>query len=68
MKITNTKLFPSKERTRELIKSGEYLSLLEQHQPILTLWKSDFDNLHSNNRVGHNVSQYLLIVYSGKAP
>jgi len=55
MKTTNTKLFPSKERTRELIKTGEYLSLLQQHQPILTLWKNDFDSLHGKNQIGHNL-------------
>ncbi len=53
MKSTNTKLFPSKERTRELIKSGEYISLLQQHQPILRLWKNNFDSLEGDNHVRH---------------
>ena len=55
MKSTNSKLFPSKEKTRDLIKSGEYLSALEQHQPMLKLWKKGFDNLEGENRGEHDI-------------
>ena len=54
MKATNSKLFPSKEKTRELIRSGEYISLLQQHQPILRFWKNKFDSLDGKNHVGRD--------------
>ena len=51
MKATNSKLFPSKEKTRELIRTGEYLSVLEQHQPVLRFWKDQFDGLDGSEYI-----------------
>lgn len=45
MQITNERLFPSKARTRELIRSGEYLDHLKDHQPLLRRWLDDFEVL-----------------------
>ena len=53
MKRANELLFPSREQTRETIRSGRYLGLLETFQPLLRGWRSDFDKLDS--RLGHAV-------------
>lgn len=45
MQITNERLFPSKARTRELIRSGEYLDHLKDFQPLLRRWLDDFEVL-----------------------
>ncbi|PGH17447.1 hypothetical protein AJ80_04817 [Polytolypa hystricis UAMH7299] len=43
MKRGNELLFPSRERTREIIKNGEYLDTLRRLNPILREWQQDFD-------------------------
>ena len=48
MKATNSKLFPSKDKTRELIRSGKYISVLQEHLPFLKFWKNKFDTLDGN--------------------
>lgn len=45
MQITNERLFPSKARTRELIRSGEYLNHLKDFQPLLRGWLDNFEVL-----------------------
>lgn len=52
MKRANELLFPSREQTRETIRSGRYLGLLETFQPLLRGWRSDFDKLDSRLRFG----------------
>ncbi|KAI5307369.1 proline dehydrogenase [Ascosphaera pollenicola] len=43
MKRGNEFLFQSRERTREIIRSGEYLRFLEMLNPLLTEWQRDFE-------------------------
>lgn len=45
MQITNERLFPSKARTRELIRSGEYIDHLKDFQPLLRGWLDNFEVL-----------------------
>lgn len=51
MKRANELLFPSREQTRETIRSGRYLGLLETFQPLLRGWRSDFERLDSRLRL-----------------
>lgn len=68
MKATNSKLFPSKDKTRELIRTGEYLSVLEQHQPVLRFWKNQFDSLDGNDHAGHRYRAICLLFAVEKLP
>ncbi|EEP79880.1 predicted protein [Uncinocarpus reesii 1704] len=43
MKRGNELLFPSRDRTRDIIKSGEYLSVLRMLKPLLHDWQREFD-------------------------
>ncbi|KAF2734529.1 hypothetical protein EJ04DRAFT_543610 [Polyplosphaeria fusca] len=43
MEIGNLKLFPSRRRTRELLKTGEYANLLREFQTPLHEWMRNFD-------------------------
>jgi hypothetical protein len=43
MKSGNENMFPNRQYTRELIKSGRYSELLAIYQPMLVAWRSDFD-------------------------
>ena len=43
MKKGNELLFPSRGRTRELINTGQYLSILQKLNPMLREWEKDFD-------------------------
>lgn len=43
MKRGNELLFPSREKTRELIDSGEYLAVLRKVNPMLWEWQKEFD-------------------------
>lgn len=45
MKACNATLFSSKEKTAELIQSGEYIGILQQLQPILASWLKKFQSL-----------------------
>lgn len=45
MKTCNARLFDSKEKTTELIRSGEYIGHLRNLQPVLTSWKNKFQSL-----------------------
>jgi hypothetical protein len=46
MQRGNELLFPTREHTRELIRSGRYTTLLEQFQPLLRDCRKDIDRLH----------------------
>jgi hypothetical protein len=46
MQRGNELLFPTREHTRELIRSGRYTTLLEQFQPLLRDCRRDIDRLH----------------------
>ncbi|KAK2788420.1 hypothetical protein FQN51_002913 [Onygenales sp. PD_10] len=43
MKRGNELLFTSREKTREIVKSGEYLGFLRILNPLLREWQMDFD-------------------------
>ncbi|KAK2751168.1 hypothetical protein FQN57_000245 [Myotisia sp. PD_48] len=43
MKKGNEMLFPSREKTRDIIKSGEYLAVLRVLNPLLREWQKEFD-------------------------
>ena len=51
MQITNERLFPSKARTRELIRSGEYLDHLKDLQPLLRGWLDNFEVLERERAI-----------------
>lgn len=55
MKRGNELLFPSRDQTREIIRSGRYLGLLETFQPLLRDWRSEFDKLNSRleDKIAH---------------
>lgn len=48
MKTCNARLFGSKEKTTELIRSGEYIGHLRDLQPVLAAWKSTFQSLEGD--------------------
>ncbi|KAI5287072.1 hypothetical protein KEM54_006267, partial [Ascosphaera aggregata] len=43
MKRGNEFLFQSRERTREIIRTGEYLRFLQMLNPLLTEWQKEFE-------------------------
>ncbi|KAI2345857.1 zinc finger transcriptional activator [Ophidiomyces ophidiicola] len=43
MKRGNELLFPSREETRDIIKNGDYLSVLQSLNPLLEDWQREFD-------------------------
>lgn len=43
MKTGNQQLFANRRHTRDIIKSGRYVDLLQQFQPALRTWKREFD-------------------------
>jgi hypothetical protein len=47
LKSGNELLFPSRKQTRELIRSGRYVAMLEHFQPLLRGWRHEFDKLNS---------------------
>lgn len=53
MKRGNEVLFPSRDRTREIIMSGEYIRVLRDVNPLLYEWKQDFDKAKREFRTFH---------------
>ena len=49
MECCNATLFGSKEKTTDLIRSGEYIGILQQLQPILDSWRNKFQSLDGNS-------------------
>ncbi|KAF2453679.1 hypothetical protein BDY21DRAFT_258620, partial [Lineolata rhizophorae] len=45
--LGNQLLFPSKKETRDMIKSGRHMKLLEDFQPKLKQWRKEFDSYSS---------------------
>ncbi|KAI9837359.1 MAG: hypothetical protein M1819_000434 [Sarea resinae] len=45
MKQGNEMLFPSRQHTRDIIRNGRYVALLEYFQPMLKVWWTDFVRL-----------------------
>ncbi|KAH7113897.1 hypothetical protein B0J11DRAFT_511400 [Dendryphion nanum] len=60
MEKGNLKLFPNRRQTRELLKSGKYVQLLEEFQPPLSTWKKEFD---AAREVPPQLRQVLTIEY-----
>lgn len=46
MSVSNRKVFPSKNGTMNLIRSGEYLGFLHETQPLLQSWWATFESLN----------------------
>ncbi|KAH0558434.1 hypothetical protein GP486_004913 [Trichoglossum hirsutum] len=59
LKSGNELLFPSRKQTRELIRSGKYVAMLEHFQPLLRSWRNDFDKLNIPSHMRH----ILIIEY-----
>lgn len=51
MKRGNELLFPSRERTREIVKTGEYLAVLRVLNPLLREWQKEFDRAKCKSSV-----------------
>jgi hypothetical protein len=45
MNTSSERLFPSRSITKQIMRSGQYVELLEELQPLLRNWKSDFELL-----------------------
>ena len=48
MKNASEVLFASKRTTRDLLRTGAYVSLLSHFEPLLQTWKQNFDQLPRN--------------------
>jgi hypothetical protein len=51
MKSGNQNMFPRKERTRELTRTGEYRKWIEIYAPLLQEWRDEFDKCDLGNYV-----------------
>ncbi|KAI5300982.1 hypothetical protein KEM55_003406, partial [Ascosphaera atra] len=60
MKRGNEFLFQSREKTRDIIRSGEYLKVLEMLNPLLSDWQRDFERA----KLSHPMRCILSIEYS----
>ncbi|CAZ80317.1 unnamed protein product [Tuber melanosporum] len=56
MKHSAETLFPSRRHTKEIMRTGRYVELLEYFQPKLKDWKRDFDALNLPNPIHHILS------------
>ncbi|KAI9786393.1 MAG: hypothetical protein M1839_006853 [Geoglossum umbratile] len=65
LKSGNELLFPSRKQTRELIRSGRYVGMLEHFQPLLRSWRHDFEKLNIPTHMRHilNIEYEYLRVY-----
>lgn len=52
MKSGNQNMFPRKERTRELTRTGEYRKWIEIYAPLLQEWRDEFDKCDLGNYYG----------------
>ncbi|TKA65796.1 hypothetical protein B0A49_11613 [Cryomyces minteri] len=48
MKCGNQQLFSNRKHTRDIIKSGRYVELLQYFQPMLRGWREDFDKCRNS--------------------
>lgn len=53
MKSSGELLFPSRSATKNIMRSGKYVSLLEHFQPLLREWKKDFEGLGLPEPIAH---------------
>ena len=65
-KYCNDTLFPSKERTSQLIQSGEYIESLQKLYVIFRTWQDRLQN--SQGKCRDTSSSALLTTYSAQAP
>jgi len=56
MKHSAERLFPSRRETKNFMRTGHYVGLLEHFQPLLKHWKRDFDALSLPNPIHHILS------------
>ena len=56
MKASAEKLFPSRRETKNIMRTGRYVELLEHFQPLLKHWKREFDALRLPNPIHHILS------------
>ena len=49
MKSGNEQLFPTRRVTRDLIRSGRYVSLLNDFGPKLRSWRDNFERIQSES-------------------
>ena len=45
MRVSNLRLFPSKNETMNLIRSGDYFGILQEFQPLLHAWWKKIEGL-----------------------
>ena len=62
LKTATEMFFPSKSFTRQLLKSGRYINLLEHFQPLLAQWHTSFQKCHGDG-LSQACRQMLLIDY-----
>jgi hypothetical protein len=62
LKTATEMFFPSKSFTRQLLKSGRYISFLEHFQPLLAQWHTSFQKCHGDG-LSQACRQMLLIDY-----
>ncbi|RPA92676.1 hypothetical protein L873DRAFT_155934 [Choiromyces venosus 120613-1] len=56
MKSSAETLFPSRRETKNIMRTGRYVKLLEHFQPLLKDWKRDFDALNLPSPIHHILS------------
>ena len=62
MKQGNADIFPSKERTHEIIQSKLYLSILRKYQPKLRAWLSSFQEIECKHIASSQCARLTLVV------
>jgi hypothetical protein len=56
MRIGNEKLFRSRQHTTKIIQDGSYVNLLEDFQPMLRDWKTEFEHFNLPPFIRHILS------------
>jgi hypothetical protein len=62
LKTASEMFFPSKSATRQLLRSGRYVSLLEHFQPLLAQWHKSYTDLKGSDLLKASY-QMLLVDY-----
>jgi hypothetical protein len=61
-KTGSTLLFPSKSGTRQLLRTGSYVELLEHFQPLLVAWRQKY--LENCSKIRHLLSSAFFVLSS----
>ena len=69
MKSANQNMFPRKERTRELTRTGGYRKWIEIYGPMLDEWRKEFDNctLSKSRSCSNHLTFLANTIYSSGA-